>query len=592
MIKSILLLYIYTCSFPRHGPDMGFTIHTLCVPGTCANYTGCENNCDSLATINTNNLTIREAGPKGKGLFAGSEGYGIGDFICTYSGEVAATSTNPDKDKKSRFRMQFADRYVIEAQESSSVGKYINHGCPGSSNARTQIMISPTDIYMGIVAKRAIKPEEEIVLDYCGACLMPPSLRNASLLEFGITVCHCATCIKNPISNTRMTRPRKAAGSADSTSSVTTSTTGSPPGPTHANPAAIAPKLQSRSNSEADSIASESSSSTTTLGGQTVERPRMARVKKAPENQTKKRLISHQHPPHRQQAPEPPVASVGIVPSSVGKPMSIGSEILIPLVCLLSAQVAWNTPPDVFAAAKRIVIKTTIGAPQTTPREHGMMTLHPVDFQMYTNPVGCAAAFLTKAVKTLQPWEETLAPGVIRRLAIKYKIHDLGDTIYDLMLTTQLFKPRTRKAHELKRDLSTFPESVSYLLDKCDSDSSGSPGTVQHYPHNNCQQPQQQENARRSPASITYAHVLQASGRRNGQDPLLSPPAPTSPPPPIGHSNTSSPISSLSESSASRNAGSALLQVLHKTPIQQRPPSLGTGDMTPPQHGTKQSRMQ
>jgi len=142
-------------------------------------------------------LSIREAGPKGKGLFAGPEGYGIGDFICTCSGEVTATPTNPDKDKKSKFRMQFADRYVIEAQESKSVGKYINHGCPGSSNARTQIIISPTDIYMGIVAKRAIKPEEEIVLDYCGACLMPLQLRNASLLEFGITVATVRPVQKN-----------------------------------------------------------------------------------------------------------------------------------------------------------------------------------------------------------------------------------------------------------------------------------------------------------------------------------------------------------------------------------------------------------
>jgi len=62
-------------------------------------------------------------GPKGRVSLQDQKA--MGDFICTYSGEVTATSTDPDKDKKSRFRMQFADRYVIEAQESRSVGKYI-----------------------------------------------------------------------------------------------------------------------------------------------------------------------------------------------------------------------------------------------------------------------------------------------------------------------------------------------------------------------------------------------------------------------------------------------------------------------------------
>ena len=39
------------------------------------------------------------------------------------------------------YKMQFGDRYAIDASKSKSIGKFINHGCPGSSNARTQNLI-------------------------------------------------------------------------------------------------------------------------------------------------------------------------------------------------------------------------------------------------------------------------------------------------------------------------------------------------------------------------------------------------------------------------------------------------------------------
>ena len=135
--------------------------------------------------------------------------------------------------------------------------------------------------------------------------------------------------------------------------------------------------------------------------------------------------------------------------------MELGATILlIPLVCFLPAQVAWNTHPEVFAAAKRIVIKAMVGRASTVSRDQqgGTMTLHPVDFHMHTNPVGCSAAFLTKTVKYLKSREETLAPGVIHRLAQRYNLPDLGDKIYNLVLSTHLFEPRTlqisKKIHE------------------------------------------------------------------------------------------------------------------------------------------------
>ena len=59
------------CSFPRHDPDMGFTLHTLCGQKSCLNYETCQNNIESLQWINNNNLSILETQHKGYGLFAG-----------------------------------------------------------------------------------------------------------------------------------------------------------------------------------------------------------------------------------------------------------------------------------------------------------------------------------------------------------------------------------------------------------------------------------------------------------------------------------------------------------------------------------------
>ena len=209
------------------------------------------------------------------------------------------TPTNPDKQKQSRYRMHFADRYVIEADHSRTVGKYINHGCPGSANARTQIMISPKDIYMGIVAKRPIAQGEEIVLDYCGACLMPPSIRTASLVEFGIDECMCASCERTGKGCTKAERAPRARRSMNSEASL--SSASSKP-PRRAAPPHHAPTPLETGN---DSLVSDSSSSTTTMG-QTTKNPRTDAATRKTEPSQQRRLLSHPHPPHRHtmQAPQ------------------------------------------------------------------------------------------------------------------------------------------------------------------------------------------------------------------------------------------------------------------------------------------------
>jgi len=80
-----------SCSFIRHGADMGFQAHTVCSPQSCSNYGSCNNNLDSLAVLNNGNIRVvntPELGEGNKGLFAGPIGFQIGEFICTYGGEV------------------------------------------------------------------------------------------------------------------------------------------------------------------------------------------------------------------------------------------------------------------------------------------------------------------------------------------------------------------------------------------------------------------------------------------------------------------------------------------------------------------------
>ena len=223
------------------------------------------------------------------------------------------TPTNPDKQKQSRYRMHFADRYVIEADHSRTVGKYINHGCPGSANARTQIMISPKDIYMGVVAKRPILPGEEIVLDYCGACLMPPSIRTASLVEFGIDECKCASCERAGKACTskaeRAPRACRSMSSEASTSSASTKQPSRKDAPHRHIPTPPA--------TDNDNSVSASSSSTTTIG-QTTKAPRSGAITRKTElPQQQRRLLSHPHPPykHTMQVPQPSKSSSQDTPS-------------------------------------------------------------------------------------------------------------------------------------------------------------------------------------------------------------------------------------------------------------------------------------
>ena len=494
--------------------------------------------------------------------------------------------------------MQFADRYVIEATNSASAGKFINHGCPGAANARTQIMITPTEIYMGIVAKRVIAPEEEIVLDYCGACHMPPSLHNASLAQFGIEHCHCDTCARTSSGpSEKVQRPKRARPIIQSSQSSTTSSQPSRPAasPLSAHSSQTVTQTQhsivQQASRGADAVPalrtkgrvrspSTSSSSTTTLGqrpkastdspgtnyiGKGTKTTRKESSKHSETNPTPKdnrnttRESAHGH------GARGDIPRVDLIQSQVGKPRQVGETILMPLVCLLSAQVAQKTHPEVFAAAKRIVLKLTTSQSHV----HGFMKLTPIGFSMQTNLVGCAAAFLPKAIRNLQSWETNLGPGVIGQLAQRYNTLNLGDQIYDLLLTTQLFKSKMGHEGTITRDTETFPLAPrtpttvqGTLQTHTGSDDSANAlraPSYTHPPHSlTPQRSDQVSSPQQRYGGATYAQALTNTAPPS-MDSNTPPSAPATPPSTLAHNSPSPTISSLSGASTSTTARSALL---------------------------------
>jgi len=191
---------------------MGFQVHTVCSPQSCRNYGSCNNNLYSLAVLNNGNIrfvSTPELGEGNKGLFSGPIGFQIGEFICTYGGEDRMEDKMIGLDNK--FLMQLAVRYLIDGSKSSSYGKFINPGCGALANARTQFMISPSQIFLGIVALKRINPYEQILLDYCGVV---PNSRNSHLSV--PKICKCLICCPQGGSLTRPSRSRKKLSINDS----------------------------------------------------------------------------------------------------------------------------------------------------------------------------------------------------------------------------------------------------------------------------------------------------------------------------------------------------------------------------------------
>ena len=250
-----------------------------------------------------------------------------------------------------------------------------------------------------------------------------------------------------------------------------------------------------------------------------------------------------------------------------GKSKQSGETILMPLVCLLSIQVAQRTHPEVFAAAKRIVLKLIINQSQV----QGFVRITPVGFNMKTNLVGSAAAFLPRATKYLQDWETILGPGVIDQLAQRYSIPDLGDQIYELLGTTQVFKRRKEEEDNVTRDMGTFPRvkcapqpSANLLVSPLSDSSPGIPGPPSLLQPQHPQTPQRNwpdGRPQQGDRTITYAQALMNSSQTHMSS-MVPPCAPT-------HDTPSPTISSLSGASSSTAARSAILEMI-RNPIGSR----------------------
>ena len=410
--------------------------------------------------------------------------------------------------------MQYADRYVTEADQLATADKYINNGFPGSASSKTQIMISPSNVYMSVVAKRVIRPNEEIVLDSCVACLMPPSLRNASLLEFGIFKCHCVSCTgeskHKDFATARSVRAsRVTANSSLSSSSLSSSfrcerkstqpASGSPPNTlqtqplhkTHQLTITAGARLTSRSPSPPpkehlcyqaqatrqkgrSTAMSMSSSSTTTLGGFM-----RGTAQSSPSYMDDKRRhpspSSHKHCKIHNRTHQ---RRTDLVASTDRERETWLKKVAQPLEnhlhstagreayrggCNHSHATSMPTaspsgldfPPRSLRSGQTDspAAKDRPG-PKPPPREHDVTT--PRWITHAHEHGGVAEAFLPKAVKSLQPWKSILGPHVIPELASRNGIPDLGERIYSLMISTQLFKPRHNGAEEMVRDMATF----------------------------------------------------------------------------------------------------------------------------------------
>ncbi|KIY44821.1 SET domain-containing protein, partial [Fistulina hepatica ATCC 64428] len=106
----------------------------------------------------------------GLGLFM-CEPAAAGDLICEYLGELIYEPTAGCRDIPARHRGRnyLFDANPVMSVDSSKLGnesRYINHAAEGRHNCNTKILLVNGDHYIGIFARRTIKPGEEVTINY------------------------------------------------------------------------------------------------------------------------------------------------------------------------------------------------------------------------------------------------------------------------------------------------------------------------------------------------------------------------------------------------------------------------------------------
>lgn len=105
----------------------------------------------------SNELAIVKRSKAGLGLFAVAE-IPKGTKIVEYTGEIISNEDDDLIDGKYLFDLN--DEYTIDGRSRENLGRYVNHSCRPNASA----------VVLGgeawIVARRKIKPGEEIAFDY------------------------------------------------------------------------------------------------------------------------------------------------------------------------------------------------------------------------------------------------------------------------------------------------------------------------------------------------------------------------------------------------------------------------------------------
>jgi SET domain-containing protein len=130
----------------------------------------------------------------GLGLFA-TQPIDKGAFIVAYRGRRIATALAQTRERTTgaKYMFEIDARWTIDGGSRRNLARYVNHSC--RPNAECVLRKGR----LVFVARRAIKPEEEITLDY-----------GRDYLELFIPECRCVACaIRSEVRRSKRKSARK-----------------------------------------------------------------------------------------------------------------------------------------------------------------------------------------------------------------------------------------------------------------------------------------------------------------------------------------------------------------------------------------------
>ncbi|HQU07947.1 MAG: hypothetical protein B7X04_00825 [Parcubacteria group bacterium 21-54-25] len=135
---------------------------------------------DTPSSLNTKNRHRVRVGRSsaGLGLFA-SDSFKKGERIVEYTGK-RLTNEQVKRVVENRYLLEINDRYTINGSSRENIARYANHACKPNAIAET------VRGRAFLIAKKAIRPDEEIVWDY------GKEYFNDFIKDGG---CRCTTCV-------------------------------------------------------------------------------------------------------------------------------------------------------------------------------------------------------------------------------------------------------------------------------------------------------------------------------------------------------------------------------------------------------------